>query len=512
MKRNFLLFVAVIVLVVAGTAFAEPKYGGTLRYGLHRDPIGFDPHVSQGMSNHGLLGNIYDTLIEYDENGEFRGALAEEWEIIDGATYIFHLRQGVEFQDGKPFSAEDVIATFDRIRDPDTNATHYEAFEGVEYEAIDDYTVKVVLPSPNAIFQHMLASHTAYIVSARDVAEGMDFLTETNGTGPFILTSWEPQGEHVLDRNPNYWKEGLPYLDRIVEIDIVDDGARTNALRSGEIHLMEYVPWYEFDLLELDFDLYLHYGPFNLVRINPTVPPLDNKLVRQALNYIVDRQEILNLAYGGFGEIKDGPLQPTGSFFYFEELEGHYTKDHDKALALLREAGYERPEDLPTIELSVAPIMVHSETAQIVQQQLTAFGVPIQWKTVDTAQAVANRTSGTYMLQQDGLSMTWPDPDYLRHNFHSEGWGHARGVGFKNERLDELLEAGLRTVDMEERRELYFEAEQILLDEAPWIFLFWRPQAEAAHPSVQGYKILPANLGGFNVNRFEYIWLDDSIR
>ncbi|HHY09941.1 MAG TPA: hypothetical protein GX528_05175, partial [Firmicutes bacterium] len=83
---------------------------------------------------------------------------------------------------------------------------------------------------------------------------------------------------------------------------------------------------------------------------------------------------------------------------------------------------------------------------------------------------------------------------------------------FKNERLDELLEAGLRTVDMEERRELYFEAEQILLDEAPWIFLFWRPQAEAAHPSVQGYKILPANLGGFNVNRFEYIWLDDSIR
>ena len=511
-QKSVLIMVILFTLFVTSSVMAAPQYGGELRFGLHRDPMGFEPHISQGITNHSIQGNIYDTLIEYDENGGFRGALAENWEVLeDAVTYIFYLRQDVVFQDGKPFSAKDVIATFDRICDPDTNAAHYSEFIHLDYEAVDDYTVKVVVERPNATFLHMLASHTAYIVSADDIANGFNFLTDTNGTGPFILTSWEPQGEYVLERSPTYWKEGLPYLDRVVQMAIIDDGTRTNALRSGEVNLMEYVPWYELDLLELDFDVHLHYGAFNMIRIHLNQPPFDNKLVRQALNYVVDRQEILNLAYGGYGSVEDGPLQPEGSYFYYEELEQYYTKDHDKALSLLQEAGYDSPRDLPTIELNVAPIMVHSETAQIVQEQLMSFGIPIQWKTVDTPAMVAARTSGTYMLQQDGLSMTWPDPDYLRHNFHSEGSGYARGVGFKNSRLDEVLEAGLASVDSEERRELYFEAEQIILDEAPWIFLFWRPQAEATHPSVQGYEIIPGGLGNFNVNRFEYIWIDESI-
>lgn len=488
-----------------------PKKGGTLRFGILRDPAGFDPHIAYGISNHAVQGNIYDMLIEYDEKGQFRGALAEKWEASpDGLTFTFKLRKGIKFHDGTDFDADDVIATLKRIGDPATKAARKPTVDTMaSYEAVDKNTVKIVLKKADSTFLHALASSWMYIVSADDVGK-LKFVNAANGTGPFKLKSYDPQAKTVLVRNDAYWKPGMPYIDELVQIQLQDDKARVNALRSGEVDLIEYVPWQEMDGLNRDFSVLRHESLFNLVRFNSSVAPLDNKFLRQALNYVVDRQEVLNLAFGGQGRIITGPLQPFGSPYYFKELENTYTKDHAKATELLKKAGYNSPADVPALELTVASIAVHSETAQVVQQQLQKFGIKVTWKTVEVATMTANRTAGTYVMQVDGLSMAWPDPDYLRPYYHSKGTSHATGAKFKNEQLDKLLEDGVATLDETKRKQLYLQAEKIILDEAPWLFLLWRPQAEAIAKKVQGYVALPAGLGSFNENRFEYVWIDDS--
>lgn len=487
-----------------------PQRGGELRMGLHRDPAILDPHVSQGASSIYVQGSIYETLVQYDADGRLVGGLAEKWTIADDTTYTFILRKGVKFHDGLDFTATDVIASFKRIGSKETNATRRETIEGmVSYEAVDQHTVKVVLKQPNAVFLHELASNASYIVSAADIEQGFPFRTKTNGTGPFKLESWEPNSKYVLVRNPDYWREGLPYLDRIVMTPIVDDKARINSLRSGENDLVEYVPWQEIDTLSRDYDLYKSGDAFNLVRLHHAQGPTSNKYLRQALNYIVDRQEILNLAFGGQGRLITGPLQQPGSPYYRSELENHYRKDHAKALELLKQAGYNSPAEVPPLEFTVGVIAVHSETAQVVQQQLKDFGLTINWKSVESVRTM--RTSGEYTMMMDGLSMAWPDPDYMRPYFHSRGTGHAIGAKMANARLDELLDRGARITDDTERIKLYTEAEQIILDEAPWIFLFWRGQAEALHKKVKGYVTIPAGLGGQSLNRLEYLWIDPSV-
>lgn len=486
----------------------EPRHGGTLQFGVPRDAISLDPHITQGSTSGSIQGNIYDTLVEYDEQGGFRGALAERWEVPDNTTYIFHLRQGVSFHNGAAFGARDVIATLDRIKNPATKATRKAMVDNMaSYEMVDSHTVRITLKQADATFLHALASESSFIASAQDIAAGMDFVTKTNGTGPFLLESWEPQAHYTLKRNAKYWKPGLPYLDGILATPIQDDKARMNALRSGVVDLVGTVPWQESDALEADFQVFRHESVFNMVRLNNGRPPLDNKLVRQALNYVVDREAVLALAFGGRGRLMDGPLQPYGSPFYNADRAGHYRKDHDKARELLRAAGYNSPADVPPLEFTVANLTVHSETAQVVQNQLKEFGLQVTWKSVEVPVMNNNRVAGTYVLQQDGLSMSWPDPDFLRPLFHSSGTAHAKGVKFANARLDELLSKGAQSIDLAERQRVYREAEAIVLDEAPWIFLFWRPGAEAAHPKVRGYTVIPGGLGSFNLNRMEYIWL-----
>lgn len=488
-------------------AASGPKKGGQLRIGLHRDPAILDPHVSQGASSVSVQGNIYDALVEYDANGQLQGALAERWEISEATVFTFYLRKGVTFQDGHPLTADDVIATFQRIGDSTIGATRKPTVDAMaSYEAVDAHTVKVVLKEPNAIFLHELASNASYIVSAADVKNGFDFKNKTNGTGAFILESWEPNSRYNLVRNPNYWRTGHPYLDRVTFTPIIDDKARVNALRSGEVDFVEYVPWQETDALTRDYTVYQSGDAFNTVRLHQSKAPLDNKYLRQALNYIVDRDAMIDLAFGGLGTPITGPLQQPGSPYYVQAHEGQFKQDHAKALELIKKAGYNSPAEVPPIEFTVGVIAVHSETGQVVQQQLKDFGLTVNWKSVESVRNL--RLPGDYVMMMDGLSMSWPDPDSLRAYFHSQGTGHAVGTKMSNKELDALLEQGSRTVNEAERVEIYRKAEAIILDEAPWIFLFWRTQADAFDKKLQGYVNIPGGLGGQSLNRLEWVWMD----
>jgi ABC-type transport system substrate-binding protein len=499
--------------VITATPMAGPKHGGTLKFAGHRDVNNFDPNRSGGTSNSWFLGNIFDTLVTYDLEGNFTGALAESWDQPDDKTYVFKLRQGVKFSDGTDFDVEDVVATLDRIKAPETAAVHQKMVADLEtIEALDAFTLRVTLREPDVTFLHALADVSMYIMSADDVRNEFDTPDNYNGTGPFVLESWEPERQYVLKKNRYYWKEGLPYLDELIIMPIRDERARIDALRSGEVDIAEYIPWQAVSQLEEEgFQVFPHHGLNSFIRLNHTRPPLDNKKFRQALAYVIDRQEVNDLAFGGLGwTIPGGPLQPQDSPFYFKELEGYYEQDWDKARALLKEAGFDSPADVPLLEYSSTVGAVSGQPAQVVLQQMEEFGLKAEWRTVDVPTLVSNRSEGTYQLHHDGGGMSWPDPDYLRKIFHSEyGTIYALGVGYKNEELDRLLEQGHRTIDLEERRKIYLEVEKILLDDVPWIWVCWRYQAEGVNDDyVKGYEAHPSALWKWNVNRFEYIWLD----
>jgi len=491
-------------------AAASSKYGGTLQCATLRDAIGFDPHLDYGASSADLQGNVYDPLINYDERGLLVGGLAERWTQPDARTYVFTLRRGVTFHDGKPFTSRDVAATIARIRDPKTAATSAATAQLLDrIDTPDPATVRLVLRRPDATFLNELAGISVYIVSAADIANGFDFKTKTNGTGPFILDRWESNRIYTMKRNPRYWQPGLPYLDGVSLLPIGNDQARMNALRSGQVGFAEYVPWQEFDTLKSEgFGIHIGYYLFNLVRLNPTKPPLDNKLVRQALNYVVDRKEIVDLAFGGLGQPIDGPLQPPNTPYYVKGDEGVYRKDWDKAKALLKQAGHNAPGDVPPVEMVSTGNSVLLDTAQVVLNQLRAFGLRISLRLIDSATLIKNRIEGTYTMQQDGLNMGIPDPDYLRLFFHSrDGVGYAVAAKFKDPRLDKLLEQGNATVGLAARQAIYAEAEKAILDDAPWIFLLWRPQAEATAKNVNGYVSLPGGVGQFSTRRMKYVWM-----
>ncbi len=472
---------------------AEGQPGGTLNFGLLRDPIAFDPHIAYGASSSSLQGNIYDSLVRYDIKGTIVPKLAKSWEVQEnGTVYNFVLQQGVTFHDGTPFTAADVVYTFDRIRDPNTTANLKTQMANLDtYTAVDDHTVKVTLKQPYAVLMAILASEWAYIVSKVWGTAGNDFKKKENGSGPFKLDTFEPQVKYTLVKNDKYWVPNRPYMDKIVETVIADDTARVNAFKTGSINFIEYLPWQNMDELGKDpkYELYKGFDTFNLVRLNPNKPPLDKPEVRQALNYAIDRKAVIDVAFGGQGVPITVGLIPPGSFWYNQSLDGHWTYDKNKALSLLQQAGL-KPSDIK-LDFAVATISVHMDTAQAVAQQLQQLGMTVTIQQQDVPTLTKRRTTGEYQMMQDGLGEPWSDPDMYTTYFGKGGASYAAGVNFDDPQLDDLLAKGRQETDTTKRKAIYTQVEQRLFDLAPFIFILWRPQAEASVAALQGYVHIP---------------------
>ncbi len=519
-RKVLVLVVCWLLIMVAGCnnkppteepGNLDPVYGGTLRFALGRDSVAFDPHIYYGASSASIQGNIYDGLIGYAPDGTLRPELAKSWENPDDNTWIFHLHSGVKFHDGSDFNAEDVIYSLERIMDPETAATRGGLLRAqiVSMEALDELTVKITLAGPNATFLSVLAAADCYMVDKEWGESGHNFKSEANGTGPFMLAEYEPGVQYVLVRNPNYWKEGLPYLDKLVLVPIQDDNTRINSLKNGDIDMAEVVPWQDtISLKKPPYKIYSGYETFNFVRINTSRAPLDNPKVRQALNYIIDREEICQVAFGGEAKPISAGLILEDHWAFSDELKEYWKKDHELAKKLLAEAGYSDPSQLKlTLESSNLPI--HLDNAQLIQNQLSNFGIDVTLKVLEVPTLLEKRTSGDYGLLMDGTSLPWPDPDAYAQFFHStEGTIFAKAVGFCNEELDRLLELGRTVLNQEERKDIYYQAEQVLLEEAPWIFVLWRSQAESTWDNVQGFVHFGGAAGFYSTANLENVWLN----
>lgn len=490
--RRILATIALAATIGSAVAAVadEPQRGGELNYGTVTEVSSLDPHVYVGSAWKVLNMALYDTLVTFDGNGKLVPSLAESWDQPDAKTIIFHLRSGVKFHQGQDFSAEDVKFTIERLQDEATAATLRPYVVGVSVEIVDPLTVKLTTPEPDATLLSVLAMPEAAIVDKAWMEAKPNVKVEANGTGPFKLAKYEPSVQAVLERNPDYFRKGQPYLDRVRFQMIKDAGARVNALRSGSVDMIDFVPWKDIDQLAATQGIKVQSagGSFMNLWTNATKPPFDDPRVRRAVAYAIDREAVSKGAFFGHGSPLYGPPTPPDSRYYHEDLAHTFSYDPDKARTLLEDAGHGDGLHVNMIVYNGLPI--YTTTAQILQANLKKVGIDADIKLVEWADVISRKNKGNYDLMVYGVNVKLPDPDVYSYYFGADSTYWAAPIGFKDDELQSLLQKGRTLTAFADRDPVYRQVEQRVLDLSPWIFVNWREQAQAYKSSVHGYKQL----------------------
>lgn len=468
----------------------QAQRGGTLQMGLTADAEGLDPAKVSSFSSVTGFENVYSSLLRFDKGMNVIPELAEKWEISpDNLRYTFHLRKGIKFHNGRPFVAKDVQFSLMRLIDKATGSPNSWGFDAIDHvDAPDDGTAIIVLKAPYAPMLNHLAEQVAAMVPEEEVKKHGDLQKTMVGTGPFTFVEWVPGTRLKLQRNPNYWEEGLPYMDAITFQPIPDDTARSTALRTGTVDFIEYVPQKDVPILQQDSNLALVGGlrnSYGYVGFNTARKPFDNVKVRQAFNWAVDPKEVVDVAAFGFGDPLDGggPL-PKHDWAYAADLHV-YKKDIEKAKQLMAEAGY--PNGFKATIKGGAQYDWIVKTAESVAEQVKPLGVELQ---------VIRQEWGLHLndiftkKDFDAVALGWigfTDPDdYMYGQFHSgQAWNF---VGLNDPQVDHLLDAGRATLDQTQRKQIYHDLQARLLDLAPYIFLYTQHQYEGLQTNVKGFE------------------------
>ncbi len=466
---------------------AGPQPGGTLNMSLGVEMVSFDPFLD--IDNWEYRTLVYEAPLRLGREGEFEPGLAESWEVSeDGLSITLHLREGVIFHNGREMTADDVVWSVERASDQDLGHHLGDRFTTCTGATkIDDYTVEVTY---SQITHPALDGIARLYIFAQEAVD--DIAITPVGTGPFKLEEWVPGDHLTLVRFEEYWQEGLPYLDRLVIKPIPDDQARMVNLLAGSIDFLMRVPLADIELLEQTEDITIvRQEPgfaFDAFIFNVTRPPFDNTLVRQAMNYAVDREKMRELAYHGQGLMTTLPWAPT-SWAYPEDLVDYYTFDLDKAKDLLAEAGY--PDGFKTEMTIRGTSGVALDVAQIYQEDLAKIGVemeivptelPQYWPLLfDSDFAVVSHATGEATLDPSGMFVGAACCRPFRNFFQiteNDTW-------FPE--YKEIIDQSSLEVDQEKRKELYHDAMTILLEQGWTIPLGWRQQIFAVRDSVKGF-------------------------
>jgi peptide/nickel transport system substrate-binding protein len=481
-----------------------PTPGGILKVGLQADPTALDPQKQSLTAIWHVIEHIYNGLTRVKPDLSIEGALAESWDISDdGITYTFHLRPGVTFHDGTPLMASDVKFTFERLVDPETASTSAADLASMEsIEAPDDETVVMTLNAPDASLLATLSGGSCVVYSQAFVeANNNDVSQVAMGTGPFKFVEYVPNTRIVLEKNPDYWEEGLPYLDGLEMTIAADDTARTAAVVTGTVDFIEYAPLRDVDTLQQDASLTLT-GDSNtnirFIGLNLSREPFDNLQVRQAIALVVDRQAMLGPTVFGHGTPTEVLFPPD---FWAALQQEVRPADVEAAKALMAEAGF--ADGFTTTITSWSQYSFLSNAAVVLQEQLRQIGIEAELNLVENATMIEQvYTTKEYDIAVTGDS-AYVDPNTLvLPNFKTGESGNF--VNYSNPDVDTLIEQSIASTDQAERAELYQQIQQILLEDLPWINLFVANQYEAMKTNVKGYVHIPT---GSNA-AFRETWLE----
>lgn len=476
----------------APSAPAAPKQDAVLSIGLNADPPKLDPHQSTALVDRQVFASLFDRLVEVDPNLNITPGLAEDWKISDdGLTYTFYLRKGVKFHDGTDFDAEAAKYNFERMFEPELNsprAGEISAFE--KATVIDSHTIQVDLKTAFGGFLYALSDRAGMMVSPTAAkATGLDFANEPIGTGPFKFKDRIKGDSITLVRNENYWQEGLPKAAGIIYKTVTDENVKLVNLQSGQLHAIDTVPAKQVPQLKTDNRVQLSIGPslqYQGVWVNTAVAPLNDKLVRQAIDVAIDRDALVNVVFGEVAIPANSPFAPGTPANDGTPIA---KPDVAKAKQLLAEAGH--PNGFAT-SLKIQPSPVNQQIAQVLQNMLGEVGINVTIEQEEFGQLLDKLGKGDFQMGQVGWSGR-PDPDGNIYNFVRTGASNNYS-NYSNPTVDELLQQARIPSDMNQRKEMYSEIMSIVWDEVPYIYL-WHPQdVKGLGPTVRGFTPYPDGL------------------
>lgn len=492
---------------------------GTLSWAVPTAVETLDPQASFSLTTGMAVGrNIFDRLVEVDENLEIVPGLATEWVIADdGLSWTFELRDGVEFHDGTPFDAEAVKFSVDRALDPDNGLVAGDfAFGGVtEVEVVDDLTVVLHTEEPVAALPTNVADGgLGSIISPSSVDESGEF-GDPIGTGAFNFVSWQPDDDLVLERNDDYWGEA-PGYERLEVVTATEGSTRINQLEAGEVDIISLVPIQDIPRVEAAEGLEMTAEPATTmvyIAMNNERPPFDEPEVRQAFNYAVDKASIIDTVLGGLGRVPDSPM---ASAFPMHTSVMSYDYSPEKAVQLLEDAGWTEDADgfrekdgqrlTATLRFGEGNIEQGEALVQTVASQLGEIGADIE---IEAMEFSTFSEENRLPLEESSVELALArfgtgDPDtYLGSTLHTSAQPPA-GNNFSfysNPDVDAALNGGGSLFDAEERRPLYEEAQRLVMEDAPWIFLTERREAVAWRSGVSGIRFIPTSAGLIDIRR-----------
>jgi len=484
----------------AQPAPGQPRRGGTLRAGYWQEHKTLDPHLSLQVNERWLMYAVYNTLVGTDEQFNPQPELAESWSNPDPKTYLFKLRQGVKFHDGTDFDAAAVKWNIDRLKDPATKSPRINDVAVVQsVEVVDRDTVKFNLNQPYAPLLAVLMDRPGFMVSPSAVQKlGPDFGRNPVGTGPFKFVQWTEGQGVTVERNPSYWNPAEPYLERIEFRVVTDPTVRVTMLRSGELDLIDRIDSKDVATIRENPNLKLlqfNGGAWFGWQWWVDKPPFDNQLVRQAIAWGINREALGKIHWNGYGHIPPGPVTIPWAGGDAIQPIGY---DPAKAKSLLAQAGrgggFEET-------LTVRGQPEDTRLGELIQAQLADLGVKVNLATISPNEWTAAQQE----RQINWTTTSWTqraDPDGLL-SLLVKTKGTANTLGYSNPQVDDLLAKAAAIYDREQRRPLYQQIMQIVVDDAPFVYLWQPAYFYGIAKQVEGVPDIPDN-----ILRVRGIWLN----
>jgi len=484
---GILMFIAIFVSACSDNEVgdqAEDRNEVNVR--INNDPDFLDPHMAEASITFQMLLNIYDGLLVGDTDGSLKPALAEDYRISDdGLTYTFTIRDGVTFHNGDPLTVEDILYSFDRLMGTETGEPLSSDFDNIaSLDTPDDKTFVITLKEPNSAFlSYLTALNSAILPKSNDGKHN----EQPIGTGAFAFNSYNPENNLVLDKNENYWKEGLPYLDKVTFTFQPDDQTALLSLQAGE---MDIVAVGSHRVPEVEDQFNLEYQDSNsvlLVGYNQEREPFQDVRVRQAINYAVNKDDVIEAAFSGYATKLGSNMSPAMGDVFKAGLEDTYKRDVEKAKALLAEAGYADGFST-TISIS-SHAALYTNVAQVVVENLKEVGIQAEIEVVEWGVWLERVYQGRD-YDMTIIDFTGVLSPYETINRYVSDAGN-NFFNFSHAEYDQLMDEVLTESNPDRQKEIYYRLQEILSEEAAAVYLADYQIIWALNPKLEGYKLYP---------------------
>lgn len=523
--KSFLMTTAgAAMLVGMGFDASAQERGGVMTYGRYADSLFLDPVLNDANVDIWILSNMYDTLLLPSEDGQgVEPGLATEWTVAeDGLSVVLTLRPDTMFSDGTPITADDVVWSLDRARNPENGIWNFLLASVSEVVATDASTVTITLGQPDpsilaalTVFNSAIMPQDAFEAAAgeTDAEKAQAFSENLVGSGPFVLESWERGSTMRLVRNEHYWDLGedgepLPYLDGVTFEVIPDDATRILRLQSGELHGAEFIPFARVAELQATDGITMELFPSTRIEyislnvrpeVEGEVNPLADPLVREAMNYAANKEAIIQIVTFGVGTPMTSFMSSATPLASGDEPL--YPYDLARAQELMAQSGY--PDGFSTSMLTLAGSQDEIGIATALQQMWAQIGIDLEIQQVDNATRTEEYRNGTFLMRGGAWTNDIADPSQITSYFAYSPTIDALHSGWKNDEVDQLFEASQSEIDPAVRAEQYARIQEIFNTTGPIIPLYETPYPVALQDTVNGFVQIP--LGN---NIFRSAWLD----